>query len=176
MIKILQAILFVCLFFSAIPVHAEIDAPFDRLQGKAWALVLTGPEDGPLYLEQMALLQPQAETLKARQMVVIHFHGRTLKTYPDLSVYDYQLPSMRNTKKGMSVHRKIENLEGALQTDDDVFSVVLVGMDGVTKYVWTLAAVRPDLIFQMMDHPVPMDAPAVPPAADPKHPFKLPEQ
>jgi hypothetical protein len=173
--RALQAIAFVCILFIAplayaqkifpvktesqksaeAPPPAKIDAPFDRLQGNAWALVLTGPEDDPLFREQIASLEAVAEKLKAREMVVIHFHGRTLKTYPDLSIHDYELPSMKGSKKGISTHRKIKNLEAQLHTDDDVFSVVLVGKDGETKYVWT-EAVRPGAIFHMMDNPVPM--------------------
>jgi hypothetical protein len=137
----------------------KIDAPFDRLQDHAWALVLTGPEDDPLYVQELALLETEAETLKSREMVVIHFHGRTLKAYLDLSVADYKLPSLSGSRSGSdgertgeSSHKKIDRLEKQLQTDDDVFSVVLVDMDGVTKYVWT-ELVTPKNIYRVMDDP-----------------------
>ncbi len=179
--KALQAILFVCAALIVLPAHAQqifpvekklsrgeaekpapkVDAPFDRLQDNAWALVLTGPEEDPLFTQQMALLEPQAEKLKSREIVVIHFNGRTLKAYPDLSVADYRLPSLKGSKSGESSHRKIERMERQLQTDDDIFSVVLVGMDGLTKYVW-LEPVKPAAIYRVMDHPVPFVPPVLP--------------
>ncbi|MGB4106482.1 MAG: DUF4174 domain-containing protein [Alphaproteobacteria bacterium] len=159
--RTLQAILFVCALFLVVPSYAQekIDAPFDRLQDKAWALVLTGPDIDPLYMEQLAMLQAVADTLIAREMVVIHFHGRTLEAYPELSVAQYKLPSMNGSKKGTSTHEKIERMEEQLLTDDDVFSVVLVDKDGVTKYVWTAMVVGPRDIFNMMDNPQPMVKP-----------------
>ncbi len=184
--KMLQTIFVVCFILIALPAHAQqifpverkisrkeaekpaprVDAPFDRLQDNAWALVLTGPEEDPLFTQQMALLEPQAEKLKSREIVVIHFHGRSLKIYPDMSVADYRLPSLKGSKSGESSHRKIERLERQLQTDDDIFSVVLVGMDGLTKYVW-LEPVKPSAIYQVMDHPVPFVPPVLPQKAAP---------
>lgn len=170
--KILQAIFFVCFIFLAssaeaqnfgdrsilkkqettAPPPAKIDAPFDRIQDNAWALVLTGPEEDPLFIEQLALLQPSAATLIMRKIVVIRFHGRTLKIYPELSEGEYQLPSLKGAQKSESSHKKIERLESLLHTDDDVFSVVLVGIDGATKYIWNVV-VTPEEIFNVMDHP-----------------------
>ncbi len=162
------AVLAVILLFSGVfhPAHAaeaqaDIDAPFDRLQDKAWALVLTGPDIDPLYIEQLAMLQPHAAALITREMVVIHFNGRTLKDYPELSVAQYKLPSMNGSKKGTSTHQKIKRMEEQLMTDDDVFSVVLVGKDGEVKYIWAVPVSAHD-IFDMMDHPKPLVLPKAP--------------
>lgn len=152
----LRLFIFLIILIAPFSVAAqeEIDAPFDRLQGNAWALVLTGPDIDPMYVTQLASLTAAAPDLIKREIVVIRFHGRTLVTYPELSVADYQLPSLNGSKKGRSSHQKIKALEEQLQTNDDVFSVVLVGKEGLTRYVWT-APVRPEAVFHMMDNPLP---------------------
>jgi hypothetical protein len=151
------------LLFSGVfhPAHAaeaqaDIDAPFDRLMGKAWALVLTGPEFDPLYIQQIEMLTPAALQIVKHEIVTIHFDDRSLNLLPDLSVFDYRLPVLRENKD-------TNLLEELLYTDDDVFSVVLVGKDGVTKYVWP-APVSPREIFDMMANPKPL-VPLVPKAA-----------
>lgn len=136
---------------------AKIDAPFDRLVGKAWALVLTGPEIDPLYIQQLEMLTPAAPRMIKREMVTIHFDDRSLNLLPDLSIFPYRLPVLRENKD-------TNLLEELLYTDDDVFSVVLVGKDGLTKYVWP-APVTPHEIFSMMDHPKPL-VPLTPKAAE----------
>lgn len=128
--------------------QADIDAPFDRLVGKAWALVLTGPELDPLYIQQIEMLTPAAPQLIKHEIVTIHFDDRSLNVLPELSVSDYRLPVLRENKD-------TNLLEELLYTDDDVFSVVLVGKDGITKYVWP-APVSPREIFDMMVNPKPL--------------------
>lgn len=174
--RALQAIVFVCAFFfvpaaqaqsfsvketkssNAPPVAAEkIDAPFDRLVDKAWALVLTGPELDPLYIQQIEMLTPAAKRLIDREIVTIHFDDQSLNVLPELSVFNYRLPVLRE-------NRDTNLLEQLLYTDDDAFSVVLVGKDGVTKYVWA-TPVSPRAIFNMMDNPQPL-VPLVPKAAE----------
>lgn len=154
------------LLFAPHFVYAGDNTPFDRLVGHAWALVLTGSEDDPMFIEQFGLLQGVAETLKQREVVTIHFHGRTVKDYPELSVAEYPLPSMKGSKLGLSSHKKIDILESQLQTDDDVFSVVLVDKNGATRYVWS-GVVKPDEIWRMMDNPnaLPYQNPVSAPAA-----------
>ncbi len=138
--------------------QADIDAPFDRLVGKAWALVLTGPELDPLYIQQIEMLTPAAPQLIKHEIVTIHFDDRSLNLLPELSVFDYRLPVLRENKD-------TNLLEELLYTDDDVFSVVLVGKDGVAKYVWP-APVTPREIFDMMANPKPL-IPLVPKAPQP---------
>ncbi|MCE7886821.1 MAG: DUF4174 domain-containing protein [Alphaproteobacteria bacterium PRO2] len=135
-----------------------VDAPFDRLQGKAWALVLTGPELDPLYIRQIEMLTPAAPQLIKHEIVTIHFDDRTLNVLPELSIFPYRLPVLRENKD-------TNLLEELLYTDDDVFSAVLVGKDGVTKYVWP-APVTPREIFDMMAHPKPL-IPLTPKAREP---------
>jgi hypothetical protein len=134
---------------------AKIDAPFDRLQGEAWALVLTGPELDPLYIQQIKMLTPAAAQLIKHEIVTIHFDDRSLNVLPELSVFLYRLPVLRENKD-------TNLLEELLYTDDDVFSVVLVGKDGLTKYVWPVP-VTPREIFDMMTNPKPL-VPLVPKA------------
>ncbi|HQX26595.1 MAG TPA: DUF4174 domain-containing protein [Alphaproteobacteria bacterium] len=138
--------------------QADIDAPFDRLVGKAWALVLTGPELDPLYIQQIEMLTPAAPQLIKHEIVTIHFDDRSLNVLPELSVSDYRLPVLRENKD-------TNLLEELLYTDDDVFSVVLVGKDGVAKYVWP-TPVSPREIFDMMANPKPL-IPLVPKAPQP---------
>lgn len=138
--------------FFLIPSAYALDAPFDRLQNNAWALVVTGAADNPLYIEQMAILTPAANDLIDREIVVIHFKDRSLNLFPELSVFPYRLPVLRENKD-------TNLLEELLFTDDDIFSVVLVGKDGATKYVWN-GVVTPEQVFNMIDHPVPMVFPA----------------
>lgn len=135
---------------SAAPEAAPkpVDAPFDRLVGKAWGLVLTGPELDPLYIQQIEMLTLAVPKLIKHEIVTIHFNDRSLNVLPDLSVFPYRLPVLRENKDA-------NLLEELLYTDDDVFSVVLVGKDGLTKYVWP-APVRPHEIFEMMAHPKPL--------------------
>ena len=136
-----------CLAQAAEP-QTDIDAPFDRLVGKAWALVLTGPELDPLYIQQIEMLTLAAPQLIKQEIVTIHFDDRSLNLLPELSVFDYRLPVLRENKD-------TNLLEELLYTDDDVFSVVLVGKDGITKYVWP-APVSPREIFDMMVNPKPL--------------------
>lgn len=182
----LQAIAFVCALLFIFPANAQnfpvkakelnkpktsadrpvkIDAPFDRLVGKAWALVITGPDLDPLYTEQIELLTPAAEKIIEREIVTIHFHGRTLQAYPELSVAQYKLPSLNGSKKGTSTHVKIERMEEQLMTDDDIFSVVLVNKEGSVVYVWP-KPVGPATVFLMMDDPQPMVLPVPKTAGD----------
>ncbi|MBK9562775.1 MAG: DUF4174 domain-containing protein [Micavibrio sp.] len=126
--------------------------------GKAWALVLTGPELDPLYIQQIEMLTPAAPQLIKHEIVTIHFDDRSLNVLPELSVSDYRLPVLRENKD-------TNLLEELLYTDDDVFSVVLVGKDGVAKYVWP-TPVSPREIFDMMANPKPL-IPLVPKAPQP---------
>lgn len=165
--KTLQTIVFVCVLCFTVAAQAQnfsvketnsprapeaapapVDAPFDRLVDKAWALVITGPDLDPLYIQQIEMLTPAAAKLIKREIVTIHFDDRSLNVLPDLSVFPYRLPVLRENK-GTNL------LEQLLYTDDDVFSVVLVGKDGLTKYVWA-APVSARVIFNMMDNPQPM--------------------
>ena len=47
-------------------------------------------------------------------------------------------------------HDRQKYLQSRLRTDDDVFSVVLVGLDGETKQVWN-TVVDPQEIFDVID-------------------------
>jgi hypothetical protein len=154
--RALQAIIFVCVLLLAKTSHTQvIDAPFDRLQDKAWAVVITGSEFDPLYLEQISYFMPAAEIFVKREIVTIHFKDRSLDIIPELTVFKYQLPRLNE-------NRDTNLLEGLLQTDDDIFSVVLVNKTGATQYVW-LEPIRPEALFSMMDNPVPMVEPETAP-------------
>lgn len=158
--RALQAIVFVCVFFLAKPSCVQaVDAPFDRLQGKAWAVVITGSDLDPLYIEQISHFMPAAAIFIKREIVTIYFKDRVLRVIPELSVAPYQLPRLRK-------NRDTNVLESLLQTDDDVFSVVLVGKEGLTRHVWT-APVRPEALFSIMDNPAPVTKPEIAPQTKP---------
>jgi hypothetical protein len=101
------------------------------------------------------MLTPAAAQLIKHEIVTIHFDDRSLNVLPELSVFLYRLPVLRENKD-------TNLLEELLYTDDDVFSVVLVGKDGLTKYVWPVP-VTPREIFDMMTNPKPL-VPLVPKA------------
>lgn len=144
--------------FFALPAGA---APFDRLVGQAYALVLTGPQSDPLYIEEIALLTEAADELRARSIVTIYFKDKILDTLEPLSAFDYVPYELERAAQATY-------LEEQLQTDDDVFTIVLVGRDGTVWHVWNEleAPVPPREIFHVMDTYVPPPPLAAEPAKE----------
>lgn len=102
---------------------------FRTLQWRARALVLTGNPDNPMVTEQMNILRANIEGLKERDVAVIRFRYDDLDEIDELSDFDYRgWYDMDSAEQGF--------MEDQLGTDNNKFSVVLVGKDGELKQVW----------------------------------------
>lgn len=123
--------------------HNEIDPIFDRQQWVHRVLVITGPEDDPLYLEQFELLEGEIDGLEVRDIVVVRHEDETLDKVEGLDSFGFRNRVIRDAEE----RRYLQN---RLKTDDDVFSVVLVGLDGEVKQVWG-SVVAPQEIFDAVD-------------------------
>ncbi len=132
------------LLFGSLSVHAqEFDPVFDKLQWRARVLVITGNRDEPLADEQLIELQNAQGGLLDRQVAVLRFREDNLFEVESLSNFDYGgWYDMDAPEQSF--------MEEQLQTDNNVFSVVLVGLDGEVKNVW-LDLVEPQAIFDVID-------------------------
>lgn len=150
--RFIYAFLTIAFIFSAFPAGAEVDAPFDRLQWKGRAIVITGPHDHEFFEPQLTALKQEVEGLKDRDIIVITFHNRDIEVVEELSAFPFSIPGMYTGGRRNDGNRNY--LESQLKTDDDVFSVVLVGKDGETKKVWQSeeeTPVSPFAIFELID-------------------------
>lgn len=122
------------------------DPVFDDLQWIARAIVVTGPKDDFRYMAQMAAFQKVIPELKDRDIVVLTYKDRALDVVPEMSFIPYRNRVLKERKDQ-------KYMQGQLQTDDDEYSVVLVGKDGLFKYRWAPLdrAVPPSEIFKMID-------------------------
>ena len=102
---------------------------FSTLQWKARALVLTGNTDDPMVAEQMRIFRENIEGLAERNIAVIRFRYDDLDEIDELSAFDYRgWYDMDAAEQGF--------MEDQLGTDNNKFSVALVGLDGELKQVW----------------------------------------
>lgn len=102
---------------------------FSTLQWNARALVLTGNADDPMVAQQMQIFRNNIEGLKKRDIAVIRFLYDNLDEIDELSDFDYRgWYDMDAAEQGF--------MEDQLGTDNNVFSVVLIGKDGELKQVW----------------------------------------
>lgn len=116
------------LVFSSFPAMAN-DILFDSLQWRARALVLTGDRNDGLLNEQIALLRSNVDGLQDREIAVIRFEGDSIFELTDFSDYSYR------GRYDMNAHLQ-RFYESEMQSDNNVFSVVLFGKDGGFKRVW----------------------------------------
>lgn len=136
------------LLFSCFPVSAqaqdgEIDPIFDRYQYINRFIVMTGPEDDPSYIEQFDLLAAVIPALEARDITVVHYEDRNLDKVEGLTSFAFRNRILNDLEE-----RKYTQIR--LKTDDDVFSVVLVGLEGEVVQVWN--AVTPmNEVFAAVD-------------------------
>ena len=139
--------------FTALPVKAEVDAPFDKLQWKGRALIITGSFDHPYLEPQLEMLEAVHEGIIERDLIIVRFKDDHVKTIEELSAFPFQVPDMYWDGKEADDNRQY--LEHLLGTDDDIFSVVLVGKDGAVKKVWKEESlegpVSPAEIFGVID-------------------------
>lgn len=119
---------------------------FSTLQWKARALVLTGNADDPMVAEQMRIFRENIEGLKERDIALIRFLYDNLDEIDGLSDFDYRgWYDMDAAEQGF--------MEDQLGTDNNKFSVVLVGKDGELKRVWAPEnhSVSIEWIFGLID-------------------------
>lgn len=132
------------LLFSSADLRAqEIDPVFDKLVGVARVLVITGNRDetfSDLTIDQLRALP---DALLDRQIAVLRFREDDLFELEALSDYNYGGWYRMDAAEQ-------RYMEEQLQTDNNVFSVVLVGLDGEVKKVW-LEPVEPQEIFDVID-------------------------
>lgn len=129
--------------FFTMPAHA-VDAIFDEEQWISRVLVITGSKGDPLYLDQYDMLEGARDGFEARDTVIVHYKDRLIKRIDTLSVLPFRFDNiLRETDEQRYMQER-------LRTDDDVFSVVLVGLDGTVKQVWTLP-VSAQEIFDVID-------------------------
>ena len=120
-----------------------IDPVFDTLQWKNRVLVITGPDITEQYVEQVDLLANVRDGLDERAVIVLRYEDRALDKIEGLSSFPFD-------NRVIEGHDRQKYLQSRLRTDDDVFSVVLVGLDGETKQVWN-TVVDPQEIFDVID-------------------------
>ena len=135
--------IFLNLFTISTGYSQEIDPIFDRQQWKNRVLVITGAVSEPQYAEQIAALEAVKPGLEERNIIVIRFKDGILKKVPDLTSFDFQFKRYKKTAQ----QRYLQNRLG---TDDDIFSVVLVGLDGERKQVWE-DVVDGETLFAVID-------------------------
>ena len=129
--------------FFMLPSFAQANPIFNNLEWQNRVLVITGPQGSVNYAEQYDLLYAEREALEDRDIIVLHFHGDVIKNIQDLSPYFYNAIYLENSKK-------IRYFESRLNTDESVFSIVLVGLDGEFKEIWR-DVTDPGDIFELID-------------------------
>lgn len=131
LLKFQKATLFfmVAFFMSHSSALFANDILFDSLQWKARTLVLTGERDDPLVFGQIGEFKSNVDGLRERGIAVIRFDGDAIFEMSDLSRFDYRGRYDMNA----NLQRYYET---EMQSDNDKFSVVLFGKDGMLKQVW----------------------------------------
>ncbi len=127
----------------------EIDPVFDKLVGVARVIVITGNRDESLADLEIGELRGALDGLAERQIAVLRFREDDLYEVEGLSDYNYGGWYRMDAAEQRYMEEK-------LQTDNNIFSVVLVGLDGQVKKVW-LEPVEPQVIFDLIDE-MPMRA------------------
>ncbi len=144
-------------FLLILPTQVRAADPiFRTLQWKHDTLVLTGENSDPLVNEQISIFRQNVEALKIRDIAMIRFFRDDLDEMDDLSDVNYRGWYNMDANE----QRFMERL---LQTDNNKFSVALVGKDGELTYVWKDREDRKDKkppmavpmgeIFYMIDNP-----------------------
>lgn len=105
------------------------DILFDSLQWKARTLVLTGERDDPLVIGQIGEFKANVDGIRERGIAVIRFDGDAIFEMSDLSRFDYR------GRYDMNANLQ-RYYESEMQSDNDKFSIVLFGKDGMLKKVW----------------------------------------
>lgn len=109
--------------------YAQDSVLFKDLQWRANVLVVTGGYDEPRVKQQLQIFQAQAKILRENDMAVIRFVRDRLIEQRDINDFQYRGWFKMNARQQGYVERQI-------QSDNDVFSVVLIGKNGVTQHVW----------------------------------------
>lgn len=110
--------------------RAQSNPPvFKSLQGAYSAIVLTGEPNEPRVEEQMQVFRDNKDALAGRAVAMIRFLHDDLDEIDELSRYNYRGWYRMNAEQQRFMERQ-------LGTDNNVFSVVLVGRDGVLAQVW----------------------------------------
>tara|TARA_B100000242_G_scaffold100778_1_gene69384 strand:+ start:6820 stop:7392 length:573 start_codon:yes stop_codon:yes gene_type:complete len=103
---------------------------FRTLQWSQRALVITGEPDDPLVAQQLQILRDNIPGLADRKLAAIRFMREDLDEIDEISDYNYRgwYDMDANEQRFM---------EKQLGVDNNKFSVVLVGLDGELKQVWS---------------------------------------
>lgn len=122
------------------------DPIFDDLEWRARVIVITGPSDDPLYLDQVSEFRANLDGLADRDITVIHFHNRVVESIDDISAVYFE-------KDVLSDSNDQRYLQSRLKIDDDVFSLALIGKDGGLKEYWNAPAkaIPASQIFSIID-------------------------
>lgn len=147
---ILAAALCLLLVLPIAGLHAQApaDPVFRSLQWKHTILVLTGEPNDPLVDDQIAIFKDNAESIERYDIAMIRFMRDRLWEMREFNVVNY-----RGWFK-MNAHQQ-RYVEQQLETDNNIFSVALVGKDGALIYVWKEIeeAVPMSEILYMIDNP-----------------------
>ena len=119
---------------------------FSSLRWKNRAIVITGEPDDAQVAEQLQVFRENIAGLKERRLVMIRFLHEDLDEIDELSDYNYRGWYDMDANEQSFMERQ-------LGTDNNKFSVVLVGLDGELKQVWMpeQSAVPINWIFSAVD-------------------------
>lgn len=103
---------------------------FKALQWKANVLVITGDPRDALAEDQFVLLRGRLDDLKRHDVAVLRFVRDRISEMQEFSDFGFRGWYDMNANQQRFV-------EGQVQADNNVFSVVLIDKSGVVKQVWT---------------------------------------
>lgn len=122
---------FVLLVSFVLSSSLAADVVFQSQQWESRVLVLTGFDDDPLYLEQYDALRDARDAMEEREVVIVHYEGELIQRVDSLSALPFEYRRLlRSARERRYIDRELE-------TDSEMFSVVLIGLDGQVKQVWT---------------------------------------
>lgn len=110
--------------------EAQVLPTFKSLQWKANVLVIMGDARDALAEDQFVLLRGRLDDLKRRDVAVLRFVRDRISEMQEFSDFGFRGWYDMNANQQRFV-------EGQVQADNNVFSVVLIDKSGVVKQVWT---------------------------------------
>jgi hypothetical protein len=106
------------------------DVLFKNLQGERSVVVVTGGRsDQALVKEQLGLFKEELEGLKQRKVTLVRFVEDKIFELTDYSRSNFE------TRKEMNAHQQ-RYLEQQMHSDNNEFSIVLIGRDGYWAHTW----------------------------------------
>jgi len=129
------------------------DPIFDAVAWESRVLVITGPKDEELYLEQVYVLADAYDGMEERYLIPVHYKDRTVRKIEGLSPFEFRYRRiLRTPREQRYMQQRLGEVVGGdgSAVDDDIFSVILVGLDGLPKEIWR-DVVDPSEIFDTID-------------------------